>query len=297
MTLCFVYRVESQFELAGVNTMKKSVLILLMTAFLSSQIMLTAGCVAQPSSDTSLSTHEQYIAGSLPKSVIGLLGSGFNASKVFLLAGLPADAITAGHYRFLVNGDDQAICDLQIIVNNGTPVIKTAIVSDTAGHKLMFSPVPDSRNINDYQIVCNGKAISLGSFWREEALVEVLGEPLETIRRSDAISGITTLTCVFDGLALTFSQPGEPADPDSWLLIAMTCSADEYANPRGLQPGLSYRDAISLLGTGDFIVCPDQLPYPTRLTVCKTTVNNGSHIELTFENQIVTAVTLSLSET
>lgn len=277
--------------------MQRAVRILLMTAFLICQILTAAGCVTQPSSDTAPSAQEQHIAGSLPDSVIRLLGSGFSASKVFLLAGLSTDSITAGHYRFSVNGNKQTICDLQIIVNNGTPVIKTAIISDAAGHKLMFSPVPDSRDINDYQVARNGKVISLGSFWREDTLVEVLGEPLEILRRSDEVSGTISLTYVFDGLTLGFSQPNEAADPDNWLLNAITCSANDYASPRGLQPGLSYREVISLLGTGDFIVCPDQLPYPTRLTVCKTTVNNGSHIELTVENQIVTAITLSLSET
>lgn len=277
--------------------MKRTVLILLMTAILLGQSLLNAGCVIRPSSESVSSTQNNRIDGTLSDSVISLLGSGFNAEPVFSLAGLPADSIVAGHYRFSVNGDKQVICDLQIIVTRGTPVIKTAIVSDAAGHKLIFSPVPDSKNINDYQIARNGKTIRLGSFWREDDLFDILGEPDATYRETDEISGITMLTCVYDGLTLELSQPKDPGDSGAWLLVAMTCSENGYTSPRGLQPGLSYREAINLLGTGDFIVCPDRLPFPTRLTICKTTVNNGSRIELTVENQIVTTITMSLSET
>jgi len=271
-------------------------------------IVLLSGCGIQPSSETQQTgsvsaTSRQETVGSLPGPILDLLGSGFNARQVFALAGLTGADITAGHYRFAVDDNEHAVCDFQVILYDSIPVLKTAILSDHYGHRLIFSPVPDSAAINDYQIITSGMTISLGASVSEQALIDSLGKPLEIARvelpGSAGNTASAVQTCYYPGLVIELRQPLKTQTPDNWLIIAMTCSGPGVSSPRGLQPGMSYQQAVDLFGTGEFILCPDILTAPTRLTVCKISAGRaaGRLIELNVANQIITSITMSLLET
>ena len=250
------------------------------------------------------SSGEAPPVGTLPPGIVDDLGSGFMADLVLQAAGLEAEGIEAGHYRFYVGKGKDVVVDMQLVRHSGDWIIKTAIQADSAGYKLLFSPSPDSAAINDFQITAGNLTLSLGAICSEKALTDKLGDPVEstvkTRTKDDGSGKCLDKTLRFESLLLVLTQPADCADADSWTISRIECASTDFSNPRGLCAGMTYRRAVQMLGTGDFCLLPDRLPDPSTLIVLKDDSIHGGvsrRIELLADGERITTVVMSLLET
>lgn len=285
--------------------MKNAILTLLVSALACTLLISAAGCFwPSVTGDTTGSIpSESEISGVLPADILSLLGCGYQAERVLTLAGIKTGDIDGGHYRIAVAGESDIYYDLQIVRQDGHAVIKTAIRIDPDGYKLMFSPAPDARSIDDFQINTGKGSIDLGQVCSERTLIALLGEPAQiSIAEVPSQDGSQTLHCEtlkYPGLSVELTGQDECASLDCWFISRITITGETYASPRGLQTGVSYKRAVELLGTGDFILCPDSLDDLTCLKVIKTgsSGGQGKQITLKISSGKIMEIDLSLFET
>lgn len=259
-----------------------------------------AGNQSDVTPSASQSSSPDWIAGTLPIGVIDSLGTGCKADIILLMVGLDPETADDGHYRFSVKEEPAVICELNIVRRAADLVILTGVLSDETGHRLLFSPTPDQLPIDDFMMKSGDLVLDVGAYGQHSILSDALGEPIRT-DTSAAESSAEAIprhfrTLYYLNLTLDLWQAADDEYADHWLISQISCTSGKYATPRGLAVGLTYQEVLSLLGTGDFIIVPDQLPSPTRLTIKKIDpVNAGSDkaIELLIKNDQVTLISVS----
>ena len=224
--------------------------------------------------------------GTLPLDLIGSLGTGLQADIVFAMAGLDASQTPPGRYRFLFAENHEIICELQIVRRSDDLVLLTGIQSDVTGHKLLFSPKPDDQSIDDFQINSGSLNLDVGEYYQESILRRSLGEPLRVAESTEGSTDSKTVnhrskTLYYRDLTIDLRQDLEPAYSDFWLIVQVSCTSPDFSTPRGLAVGVNYQEALGLLGTGDFILNPDALPTPARLSINKADqTNDGANKQI-----------------
>jgi hypothetical protein len=261
-----------------------------------------AGKLPVASSAVMQSASANGTVGTLPRSVIDSLGTGFKADIVLEMAGLNASSAEVGQYRFLAGEDHNVTLELKVVRLAGDLVILTAIQSDKSGHKLLFSPKPDTQPIDDFLMKSGDLILDVGEYYQLSVLWIALGDPLRVDSSTEATAVGTAQrrfkTLYYLDLTIDLWQPSEPEYADNWLISQINFTSSEYTSPRGLAVGLLYQEVLSLLGTGDFTIFPDSLPAPTRLMISKNdSINEGTgkQIEIILKDGVVSLISIKYS--
>lgn len=251
---------------------------------------------------TSNSTSEPTSSAILSREIIASLGTGIRAEVLFAKVGLQAVEIIPGHYRFSIANDPTKLCDILIVDYFGSPVIQSGSILEKGTSRELFKPVPDVNTIDDSQFIINGKSVSAIHAIGEDELFSILGEPesqeITTVSAGDGMGKYKVNKLIYPGLLITWRQPEDTENTSQWFIIQITSTDSRFSTPRGLVVGMQYTEVMRLLGTGDFLLLPDDLPFPANMEVEKMDeANTGEFyvMNLQFNEGKLSAITISFT--